>query len=569
MSINVKNAKQYIENFLKIRTKAGEIVPFTLNPPQKKLYEIVKREHAAGKPIRIIILKARQMGFSTLTEALIFQRTATKKLTNSFIVTHQDDATTQLFNMFKLYYEKLPTQLKPMIKASNAKELVFENPTRDAEEKERNPGLKSGVRCATAGGRGVGRSMTLQNVHASEFAFWPGDKNATLTGLMQAVPSLPGTMVIIESTANGFDEFKNRWDDAVNGDSDFIPVFFAWWEMPEYRMKVPKGTKFTAEEKQIKKQFSLDDEQLYWRRWCIKNNCGGDLDLFHQEYPATPDEAFIASGRPIFNNAVIIARREAVKDIPCSVGEFTYTRLYDPDSERVTLTDIRWTETEDGPIRIYEMPKKGFPYVVGGDTAGDGSDWFAAHCIDNTTGKLCAVLHQKYDEDTYAEQIFCLGMFYNKALVGIEVNHSTHPVRKLQDMRYPHQYVREGFDDYERKVMKKFGFNTNASTRPVLIALLKEYMRDTPENCTDYKTLGEMLTFVKNDSGKAEALPGEHDDLVMSLGITLSIRTQQKSVAEDLNEGVIWNKSQWEDYRRANAEQKAYLIAKWGKPRKR
>ena len=566
--INIRNAREYIENFLKIRTKDGQIVPFKLNPPQQKLYEIVKREHAAGKPVRLIILKARQMGFSTLTEALVFKSTATKKLTNSFIVTHQDDATTQLFNMFKLFYEKLPQPLKPMLKASNAKELIFENPTRDPLEKERNPGLKSTVRCATAGGRGIGRSMTLQNVHASEFAFWPGDKNATLTGLLQAVPSLPGTMVIIESTADGFDEFKKRWDDAINGESDFVPVFFAWWEMPEYRMKVPEGTVFTEEELQIKEQFQLDNEQLYWRRWCIKNNCGGNLNLFHQEYPATPDEAFIASGTPFFDNAVIISRREAVKDVPYEEGVFTYKRIFNPENERVTLTDIKWTPQENGPVRIFEKPKKGYPYVVGGDTAGDGSDWFGAHCIDNTSGKLCALLHHKYDEDAYAEQVFCLGMFYNKALVGVEVNYSTHPIRKLQDMHYPKLYVREGFDDYERKVMKKYGFHTNGTTRPVILSLLKEYMRDTPENCMDFKTLGEMLTFCKDDNGKPAALPGEYDDLVMSFAITLGIRHQQKSVPEDLTERVTWTKDQWEDYHRANAEQKAYLISKWGKPKR-
>lgn len=566
--VNIRNAKEYIQRFLKIRTKAGAIVPFTLNPPQEKLYEIVKREHTAGKPIRIIILKARQMGFSTLTEALIFQRTATRKLTNSFIVTHQDDATTQLFNMFKLYYEKLPPQLKPMIKASNAKELVFENPTRDPVEKELNPGLKSGVRCATAGGRGVGRSMTLQNVHASEFAFWPGDKRATLTGLLQAVPSLPGTMVVIESTANGFDEFKEYWDDAVNGENDFIPVFFAWWEMPEYRMAVPEGTQFSEEELKIKKQFSLDDEQLYWRRWCIKNNCGGDLNLFHQEYPATPDEAFIASGTPFFNNAVIMERREAVKNLPCASGEFTYKRIYDPETERVTLTDIEWQERESGPVRIFEEPQKGYPYVIGGDTAGDGSDWFAAHCINNVTGKLCAVIHHKYDEDAYAEQVFCLGMYFNKALIGLEINHSTHPTRKLQDMRYPRIYVREAYDGYERKVMKKYGFRTDQTSRSVIMALIKEYMRDTPENCVDFRTLGEMLTFCKNDTGKPEALPGEHDDLVMSLAITLGIRHQQKATAEDLTPRVTWTKDQWEDYHNATAAEKQYLISIWGKPKR-
>ena len=333
-------------------------------------------------------------------------------------------------------------------------------------------------------------------------------------------------------------------------------------------MKVPAGTEFTPEELKVKKQFALDDEQLYWRRWCIKNNCGGDMDLFHQEYPASPDEAFIASGKPYFDNAVIMQCRESVKNLPHKTGEFSFRRVFNPETERVTLTDIKWVDLEDGAIRIFEEPQAGHPYVVGADTAGDGSDWFASHCIDNSTGKVCAVIHQKFDEDRFSEQVFCLGKHFNNALIGVEINYSTHPMRLLQDMRYPKLYVREAYDDYERKVMKKYGFNTTSTTRPVILAQLKEYMRDSPELCTDYRTLGEMLTFCKNDAGRAEALPGEHDDLVMSLAITLGIRHQQKHAAEDLSERVIWTDDQWEDSRRANPEQKAYLISKWGKPKR-
>ena len=121
MSINLRNARQYISAFLKIKTKDNKIVPFKMNTPQRRLYEVVKGEAEQGKPIRLIILKARQMGFSTLTEALIFHRTATKHNVNSLIIAHKDEATTNLFNMSKLFYSELPIQLKPLRKASNAK----------------------------------------------------------------------------------------------------------------------------------------------------------------------------------------------------------------------------------------------------------------------------------------------------------------------------------------------------------------------------------------------------------------------------------------------------------------
>ena len=132
--LNVKNAKQYIEKFLKIKTKNNEIVPFTLNEPQKRLYDVIRQQARQKKPIRLIILKARQMGFSTLTEALIFHRTATKANVNSLIIAHKDDATTNLFNMSKLFYSELPPMMKPQRRASNAKEIIFDAPSRREAE---------------------------------------------------------------------------------------------------------------------------------------------------------------------------------------------------------------------------------------------------------------------------------------------------------------------------------------------------------------------------------------------------------------------------------------------------
>ncbi|WP_143382715.1 hypothetical protein [Flavonifractor sp. An52] len=174
------------------------------------------------------------------------------------------------------------------------------------------------------------------------------------------------------------------------------------------------------------------------------------------------------------------------------------------------------------------------PYVIGGDTAGDSgtawSDFFAAHVLDNTTGEQVAVLHGKMDEDVFARQIYCLGMYYNEALVGVEVNYSTHPVKELQRLNYPRQYTREQTDTYTGALKKAYGFNTNTATRPVIIAELVEAARDNLENIVDDATLAEMLSFAKNDKGRAEALPGKHDDLVMSLAIANHIRPQQSMV---------------------------------------
>ena len=508
-------AMDYIENCLKIKTKSGTVVPFRLNDAQRKLYAVAKRQQDAGKPVRLIILKARQLGFSTLTEGLIFHACATRKNVNALIVAHREDATANLFRMSKLFYDELPAPVKPMLRASNAQELVFENPSKLRSEREARPGLRSRIRCATAGGRGIGRSDTLQCVHLSEYAFWPDGadgKASTLAGILQAVPSLPGTMVVIESTANGFEDFKERWDAAVAGENDFEPVFFAWFENPDYSMPVVPGTEWTPEERDLKAAYRLTDEQLQWRRWCIANNCGGSLDMFRQEYPASPGEAFLHSGTGVFDNEQIVLRLERLPG-PAGRGEFT---------------NGEWTESETGAITLYEMPEEGVPYVLGGDTAGEGSDYFTAIVINNVSGRIAAKLRQKYSEPEYVRQIYALGRFYNDALVAIETNCSTYPVMKLQEMEYPNQYSREREDTYTRQMRKSYGFRTDRQSRPRAIANLVEVFSSHPEWFTDRELLEEMLTFCYNEDHRPEALAGKHDDLVMGAAITYAVRHQQR-----------------------------------------
>lgn len=508
-------AMDYIEGCLKIKTKSGTVVPFRLNDAQRKLYAVAKRQQDAGKPVRLIILKARQLGFSTLTEGLIFHACATRRNVNALIVAHREDATANLFRMSKLFYDELPAPVKPMLRASNAQELVFENPSKLRSEREARPGLRSRIRCATAGGRGIGRSDTLQCVHLSEYAFWPDGadgKASTLAGILQAVPSLPGTMVVIESTANGFEDFKERWDAAVAGENDFEPVFFAWFENPDYSMPVVPGTEWTPEERDLKAAYRLTDGQLQWRRWCIANNCGGSLDMFRQEYPASPGEAFLHSGTGVFDNEQIVLRLERLPG-PAGRGEFT---------------NGEWTESETGAITLYELPEEGVPYVLGGDTAGEGSDYFTAIVIDNVSGRIAAKLRQKYSEPEYVRQIDALGRFYNDALVAIETNFSTYPVMKLQEMEYPNQYSREREDTYTRQMKKSYGFRTDRQSRPRAIANLVEVFSSHPEWFTDRELLEEMLTFCYNEDHRPEALAGKHDDLVMGAAITYAVRHQQR-----------------------------------------
>ena len=510
------NTKKYIESYIKIRDKAGSIIDFTLNEPQQRLYDIIKEQRKLKKPVRIIILKARQMGFSTLTESILFKETATKFNINTGIIAHKEEATTNLFNMSKRMYANLPDEMKPSLKNSNAKELIFDN--------YEGTGLKSKIKCMTAGSDGVGRSDTFNNLHISELAFWVGDKKATMTGLLQAVPNLPNTMIIIESTANGFEYYKDLWDMAVNGESDFIPLFVGWNELKEYQMPYT-GFELTEEEKKLQELYNISLEQLTWRRWCIANNCGGDVEQFKQEYPINPQEAFLSTGNCIFNKENVIARLQSTPKV-LKQGYFTYNEA---EAIKGNMTDIKWVNDRKGFIKIYEVPDSpvATKYAIGGDTAGDTmGDEFSADVINAKTLTQAASLEMQTDEDLYAKQVYCLGMYYKWAVIGLETNFSTFPQKELERLGYPNFYVREVFDNFSKTTTKQFGFLTTKKTKPVILSNLVQIVRESVEVINHKKTLEEMLTMVKKENGKQEAEDGYHDDKVMSVAIAYHVVDQ-------------------------------------------
>lgn len=560
--MNLRNPKEYCEKLLVIRDKKQKLVPLRFNEAQDNLYAVMRQQAALGKPIRIIILKGRQEGISTVTEALMFQDAATRPNVKTLIVAHNSDATSNLFKMNKLFYDCLPRRMQPMRKNSNAKELAFENPTRDQKAKARRPGLRSAIRCQTAGGGGVGRSETLTNVHLSEYAFWPKNKKELLLGIMQSVPDDPNTMVVIESTANGYDHFKELWDGAVSGENAWVPVFLPWYLEKGYRKAVPPGTEWTEEEETLRRDFGLDDEQLQWRRWCIKTNCGGSVEEFRQEYPNTPAEAFLLSGTPFFDNQALAVQQMHVPE-PITTGWFTYD---EPEEQGEKPRNWKFTPAADGVVRIWKEPEKGVPYVLGGDTAGDGSDCFTAHVLDNRTGEQVAELQQRQSEILYARQVYCLGRYYNTALTAIEVNFSTYPVRKLEEWNYPHLYQRERFDTYANAMVKAFGWQTSPATRPQMLAELHTVMEEAPEVIRSRWTLGEMIVFVYDKNRKPQAAEGQHDDLVIAAAIAHMARTQQQyTVEEPGGDKSHWTPDMWEDYNRADAETRKMLEKKWAR----
>jgi len=235
-------------------------------------------------------------------------------------------------------------------------------------------------------------------------------------------------------------------------------------------------------------------------------------------------------GKTVFDARKIQARLQVLSK-PLKTGYFTYK--YDGNK----ITDIKWINDKNGYINIYEVPNspKTTKYCIGGDTAGEGSDYFTAHVLDAKTGKQVAVLKHQFDADLYVKQIYCLGKYYStptqygtkeEALIGIEANFDSFPIRELTRLGYMNQYVREKIDEYTGKTEKRFGFKTTSITRPTIISSLIEMVREHTELLNDKDTLEELLTIVRNEKGRIEAPEGGHDDQMMGLAIAYEIRNQ-------------------------------------------
>jgi hypothetical protein len=298
-AVRVKSDLEYFAQFLKIRPKVGQIAPFTLNPAQRHLHRVIEEQRAKTGRVRVIVLKARQLGVSTYVAARLYHRTINNPGLRTIIIGHERRASSNLFQLVKRMHEHLPEDLRPSIGTSNAEELVFDK-------------IDSGYLVSVATNEGAGRSATAQMLHASETAFWP-DLPTQMAALMQTVPDLDGTEIIIETTANGYNDFHKLWRKAEAGESEFIPVFLAWTLAPEYRAKLPPDFVMDAEESKLAELHGLDPEQIAWRRAKISQL--GSEEYFSQEYPLLPSEAFISSTFDSFIPAdlVLRARRERIE----------------------------------------------------------------------------------------------------------------------------------------------------------------------------------------------------------------------------------------------------------------
>ena len=227
-------------------------------------------------------------------------------------------------------------------------------------------------------------------------------------------------------------------------------------------------------------------------------------------------------GKTVFSARAIQNRLDNIPN-PLKIGYFTY------DYDGLRISNIKWVNDKDnGYIRLYQLPNTPAftEYCIGGDTSGEGSDFFTGHVLDARTGEQVATLKHQFDADQYTRQMYCLGVYYKYALIGIEANFDSYPIMELQRLNYPKQYVREAQDTYTGKTEKRFGFKTTKLTRETIVTRLIEIVREHCYLINDRDTLEELLTIVRNEKGRVEAPEGGHDDQMMGLAIAHQIREQ-------------------------------------------
>jgi hypothetical protein len=516
-----------------------------LKPVQKRLARTLLEEYEAGRPVRIIILKARREGVSTLVQAFFYWLCSTRPHQKSITIAHDDDGSSTLFGMTERFYENVPALIQPMRKVSQmGKLLIFANPSTKPLISKENPGLRSEMRTVTRQNAGAGKGTKY--LHGSEVGLWGDTAKDTLGTLLQVVPRAPETIVALESTARGVgNEFYERWVKAERGESNYIPFFIPWYEEPENTLPAPdwympgehEEPEVANEEEWLATEFSLSRDQLWWWRNCLNDECGGDLDLMHQEYPATPEQAFLSTGRPYFNMAAVGRHLDHAREHkPVLVGNLE-------ESGR----RVRFTQHPRGLLRIWVPPDEHEDYLIAADSSeGSTGDPQAAYVISRSKLEIVARWHGRVDRDLFGDELFRLGILYNKALVAVEVTGGWGytPISVLKRRGYPRIYRSRSEDRRQRKRGESYGFKTTPISRAQYLDSLNQALRNDDIVCNDPDLLMECSTFVyseqKNQQGesKPQAQPGKHDDLVIAAGIGVHLWTHEaiRPIEEDVPE---------------------------------
>lgn len=547
----------YCERNLMVLDKMTmEVVPLVPNWAQKSLIDDVLTDIENGVPVRYIILKARQLGFSTIIEALAIWWTTTHRNIKTSITAHEADASTNIYEMFKRYLDNLHPHFRPTQKYNNTQRLVFDvdDVTKQKHQEHvssctspetcgtshKTRGLGSSIKTSVAQ-EGKGRSSTTHFFHGSEVAFWKANADV-VSSAIQAVPMAPLTFVFLESTANGVGGyFYDEWQAAKRGESNLKPRFYAWHQHNEYELP---GTidSYDDEELKLIRMFKKDgypedswDRKLIWRR-AKKKEFRSDPKKFYQEYPSTDMEAFLASGRPRFD----LEQLQLMETLAISYKPMFGAIIKNPDNnspERYVFQQAPPTGIDGldpSPLKVWELVDKKEKYFIGVDVS-EGivnedsnrkeSDYSVIDVVRESDLKTVARWRGHIDPDLLGAVIFDIGTYYNNALVGVEVNnHGLTTVQSLRNKFYRNLYMRQTSEEQSFQTRTSLmGFRTDRKTKPLIVDNLATAIREGDIIDLDIVFIREAMSYVIDDQGRTNAQKGQFDDTVMAKAIALKM----------------------------------------------
>ena len=486
---------------------------------QREFIKQVEFQHNTDQPVRIIVLKGRQVGISTVTEGLLFLWGVFFPGTNSLVMSKDREASENLFEMTKLMWDMWPFKCYFTASRSSVRRLSWAETLSNFEVK-------------SAKVKDPGRGGTIQAVHMSEVAFWENENLAS--SLYNAIPNRHGTVIILESTANGIGGwFYDEWMKAIAGDSDFVPLFFPWFLHKEYTVRKTSLTQgqLTPTEKAIQRQFGLSLGQLAWRRRKIREE-NGDEDKFKQEFPCTWMEAFISTGDNVFP-------LEALSECYYEVGsEWRGQKVAMSRGEVVNNNGrIEFTKDFTGDLKVFKRPSPKMQYVVGVDpsrtTYGDPA---CIQVLNRVTHEQVAVWRGHAIDTEMAEKVELIGYWYNTAIVNVEFQGGgVGVISILKHKRYPAIWKWRRPDQPLHKLGTAYGWVTNQMTKPWMIGALQHKFMNREITLHDETTYLESMQYTLLDGvemGPASA--NGTDDTVMALAI--AVMTNQESDPPDLSQ---------------------------------
>lgn len=504
----------------------NKIVPFVLNSAQKKLSKAIESQREAGKPIRIIHLKPRQYGASTFFEGYIYRDVTSRKNRHATTISYVLDSASHLREIAGRFYDWFPGA-KPALKGR-------------AEKVWRFPKLDSTWRIDSAENLQAGHSFTNQILHISELSRWERDVGTIMRGLTSSVQALPDTMIIVESTANGYgDYFHELWERAKRG-SGYAAVFVAWFEIEKYSMPFYAGRTYdnkdtresfesnlSAYEKKLMEAHGVALEQLHWRRWKIEEDLKGDEDAFFEQYPSTDEEAFLSSGRPYFPSVLVRTNLVRTKTVKPLIGNLERTK-----------DGVSFEEDRDGLWRIFALPEDGYRYryVTGSDPAEGRSatddnkdpDYSVCTVLDRLTKKEVARFKARVHTDVFEDEIYKAVLFYQSACDCVEANNTAGGavIKGLKDREGVNLYLRQLHGRIEDKETQEYGFRTDKNTREILLSEFRLRLKTDKYKSDDEFLWAECQTFVIDKDGKPRAQYGAHDDVVFSAALSVEADSQ-------------------------------------------